>query len=54
MSTVIKALWIALVMSVGFLIPDFVEGTFDRADVAAPMMAFCTALLTLMFYGKDK
>ncbi len=54
MNNVIKALWIALVVSVGFLIPDFVKGTFDRADVAAPMVAFCTALLTLMFYGKDK
>lgn len=54
MSTVVKALWIALFVSVGFLIPDYVKGTFDRADVATPMVAFGTALLTLMFYGKDK
>lgn len=54
MRTIFKSLWIALCVSAGFVIPDYVKGTFDRADVVVPFIAFGTALMTLLFFTKEK
>lgn len=45
MDKVKTALLVAVMVSIGFLIPDVIRGTFDRADVAVPLVAFISAFL---------
>ena len=48
------SLWVAFVITLGFYIPDYIKGVYDRADAVVPLLAFGTAFLTLTFYGEEK
>jgi len=47
LSRILFALGIALLCGIGFYIPDYFKGVFDRADIAAPMIAFGASFITL-------
>jgi len=51
MSRFLTALAIALCVSIGFLIPDIMNDHFDRADIAAPLIAFGTSYFTILIKG---
>ena len=51
---ILTSLSIAVCYGVGFYIPDYFNGVFDRANIAVPTTAFCIALLTMTLFGKEK
>lgn len=46
MEQIKTALLVTVMVTLGFSIPDVITGTFDRANVAVPMIAFVASLLT--------
>ena len=46
MGKIASAAWMGITVGLGFAAPDYFKGTFDRADVAVPMVAFLVSLLT--------
>jgi len=51
---ILISLYMAVCVGVGFYIPDYFTGVFDRANIAVPTTAFCIALLTMTLFGKEK
>lgn len=46
MERIKTALLVTVLVTLGFSIPDVITDTFDRANIAVPMIAFFSSMLT--------
>lgn len=54
LKNVVISLVNAILIGIGFYIPDYFAGVFDRANIVAPLIAFGATFITLTFWDKDK
>jgi hypothetical protein len=52
LNKILYSLWMALMVGIGFYVPDYFNGVFDRANIAVPIAVFFNTMLVMLIYSE--